>query len=113
MGTHQALDDDGILLRAQSITLERLHVEHIHTLELSQQLEALETRRLRLVRGDLTGLGTLTLDDRGRVRVGTEHGRGAERPGDWCRSESRGSAKRTDGTAGKEGRRHACLYETR
>lgn len=78
--------------------LQRLHVEHIDALELSEQLETLETRSLLFVRGHLTLLGTLALDD-GRASGESERRRSEQSRG---RVDRRGGHAQSGGCAGNE-----------
>lgn len=96
--TYEALDLDGVLGGTEVGHLERLHVEDIDTLELSEQLETLKTGGLLLVGGDLTILGTLTLDD-GGTGSESESGGGEKTRG---RGDRGGGNTQSGGCAGDE-----------
>ncbi len=78
--------------------LKGLHVEDLLALELSEELETLETGGLLLVGGHLTVLAALALDD-GRAGGEAERGRGEETRGGGDRGG--GDAER-GGSAGDE-----------
>lgn len=49
--TYQRVNLDGLLHRAQTVNLQRLHVENIDTLQLSEQFESFQTGGLVLASG--------------------------------------------------------------
>lgn len=96
--TYEALDLDRVLGSTEVGHLKRLHVENIDALELSEQLETLETGGLLLVGGDLTCLGTLALDN-GRSSSESERRRSEETRG---RVDGSGGHAQSGGCAGDE-----------
>lgn len=98
LDTYEALDLDRVLSGTEVGHLQRLHVENVDTLELSEKLESLKTGSLLLVGGHLTILGTLTLNN-GRTGSESECGRGEESRG---RVDRGGGHAESGGCAGNE-----------
>ena len=103
MNTYEALDLNGVLGGTEVGHLERLHVEDIDTLELSEQLETLETGGLLLISWDLTLLGALTLNDGGPSSE-AERRRGEETRGrvDRSRGHAQSGGRASNEAAGGE-----------
>lgn len=89
------VDGNRVLNGTKSSNLERLHVEDIDTLEVTEEFESLETSRLVLIVGDLTCLGTRT-KQLGRAVAGRPGGRDGERSG----GEDRGGEGSSEGGKG-------------
>jgi len=64
--THVGEDLDGVLKSAEAVGLEGLHVEDVDTLDLTEELEALDTGGLLLAE-DLSALFDRTAAVRGMV----------------------------------------------
>lgn len=96
--TYEALDLDRVLGGTEVGHLERLHVENVDTLELSEELETLKTGSLLLVGRHVTILGALTLDD------GGTGGESERRRGEETRSrvDGGGGDAQSGGCAGNE-----------
>lgn len=107
----ERVDGNRFVNSTKSGNLKRLHVENVNTLEVTEEFESLETSRLVLVIGHLTGLGTRT-KQLGRAVAGRPGGRDGEGSG----GEGRGGDGSSEGGEGgaegsNSGGHFGCLEE--
>ena len=96
--THERGDADRVLLRANAARVERAVVEDLDALQVTEELETLETGRLFPVAGDLAGLASGAVELGRFVAVGGDAGGGGERA-DGARAGAGSGADGGDGAA--------------